>query len=590
MDDATRLVSELHDKLTELDGKVAAYQRDMLAEFHRHMDECLEKYPEKVSNEVSRVIAESMSTGRYPALTPAGRSTPGSPTTDPTAWDGRKSPPPVLRHTSGTPKEGARSPHAREKEFHGLFTPSYLPLLENNDRPVHSPPMSPPPSAEGPFLALSTDNVQKVDEAKQTVAVSHDAESRPSPARQLTSWSTSSIESSGSDSKAQRRSALRRSSSSVKGSPRRVRFEFEGAEVLPSAASPEASPTTPVLESGEEAQLEAEPLVLAATEDESTAYGGTSLLDVEGEEDFLPRPKKVSSTQALQALTRSPVEAGSVWTEVNADSEHAVQMNGGKQAARASGLGAKVDSQATVRAADYFGKPGNGQLVSPAKERTKDDNEEEDASEDDFLSMRPKGKSPSPGATTPLAQPVEDPSATPKQTAPATNGLDDLDEADSLFDLDDEAGGSSASQPPQKYLPEPEDSDDEEAATFRRLRAAAGAARDQAAAEASSAAKLPPVSPSAVLFSHSIGSYMGRTMTIAPIKDPKLYDEIANMKDVHFFVGSIDDDPCDPGSLRAASLRASAGFAPRSFTERFALEEEMERRREMGEEEEEGGY
>ena len=587
MDDATRLVSELHDKLAELDGKVAAYQRDMLAEFHRHMVECLEKYPENVSNEVSRVIAESMSTGRYPALTPGGRSTPGSPTTDPNAWDGRKSPPPVLRHTSGTPKEGPRSPHAREKEFHGLFTPSYLPLLENNDRPIHSPPMSPPPSAEGPFLALSTDNVQKVNEVKPAVAVSHEIESRPSPVRQLTGWSTSSIESSGSDSKAQRRSALRRSSSSVKGSPRRVRFEFEGEEVLPTAASPQASPTTPVLESGEEAQLEAEPLVLAATEDESTAYSGTSLLDVEGEEDFLPRPKKVSSTQALQALTRSPVEAGSVWTEVNADSEQPVQMNGGKQPASASGLGAKIGSQATVRAADYFNGPGNGHLGSPAEEPAKDDNEDEDASEDDFLSMRPKGKSPSPGATTPLAQPVEDPSATPKPTAPATNGLDDLDEADSLFDLDDEPGGPSTSHPPEKYLPELEDSDDEETATFRKLRAAAAAARDQAAAAASSAAKLPPVSPSAVLFGHSIGSYMGRSMTIAPIKDPKLYDEIAGMKDVHFFVGSIEDDP---GSLRASSLRASAGFAPRSFTERLALEEEMERRRARGEVEDDEGY
>jgi hypothetical protein len=102
---------------------------------------------------------------------------------------------------------------------------------------------------------------------------------------------------------------------------------------------------------------------------------------------------------------------------------------------------------------------------------------------------------------------------------------------------------------------------------------------------------LPPVSPSAALFSHSIGSYKGRTVLSTPIKNPKLYDEIANMKDVHFFVGSIDGrsgvEPADLGSYRAASLAmvggaATAGAVPKSFSERLALEEEMERRKEEG--------
>lgn len=585
MDDTARLVTELHGKLAELDGRVAAYRRDMVAEFHRHMDECLQKYPEHVSNEVSRVIAESMSAGRYPALNPPARDAVDSPATDSNAWNGRKSPPPVLRHTSGTPKDSPRSPHAREKEFQGLFTPTYLPLLENNDRAFSSPPMSPPPSAEGPSLTLTADNVKKVEEVKQTLPVGHG--SRPAALRQLTDRSTSSIESSGSDSKL-RRSALRRSSSSIKGSPRRVRFEFEGEEVFPASCSPKEPPTIPAVESGEETQLEVEAPVVV-TEDESTEYSGTSLLDVEGEEDWVPRPKKVSSTQALQALTRSPLEEGTVWTEVNSDPEELVEMNGDEQPEGASSMGAKVDSQATVRALDVHQEHRNGRANAPAEEPARYD--DEDASDNEFLSMRPKGKSPSPAATSPFSRPVQSPATTPKAKATATvsNGHDDIDDSDPLFDFDDEAGPSTSA----KYLPDTHDSsDDEGTTTARRLRTLALNQTGTEASTSTATAKLPPVSPSAVLFGHSVGSYMGRSMTIAPIKDPKLYDEIAGMKDVNFFVGSIDDvsaaEAATMGSYRPSSSglarggRAGGdGFAPRSFTERLAMEEEMERRAAM---------
>ncbi|KAG7290831.1 hypothetical protein NEMBOFW57_000836 [Staphylotrichum longicolle] len=542
MDDTARLVTELHGKLAELDGRVAAYRRDMVAEFHRHMDECLQKYPEHVSNEVSRVIAESMSAGRYPALNPPARDAVDSPATDSNAWNGRKSPPPVLRHTSGTPKDSPRSPHAREKEFQGLFTPTYLPLLENNDRAFSSPPMSPPPSAEGPSLTLTADNVKKVEEVKQTLPVARDA----------------------------------------------VRFEFEGEEVFPASCSPKEPPTIPAVESGEETQLEVEAPVVV-TEDESTEYSGTSLLDVEGEEDWVPRPKKVSSTQALQALTRSPLEEGTVWTEVNSDPEELVEMNGDEQPEGASSMGAKVDSQATVRALDVHQEHRNGRAKAPAQEPTRYD--DEDASDNEFLSMRPKGKSPSPAATSPFARPVQSPATTPKAKATATvsNGHDDIDDSDPLFDFDDEAGPSTSA----KYLPDTHDSsEDEETTTARRLRTLALNQTGTEASTSTATTKLPPVSPSAVLFGHSVGSYMGRSMTIAPIKDPKLYDEIAGMKDVNFFVGSIDDvsaaEAATMGSYRPSSSglarggRAGGeGFAPRSFTERLAMEEEMERRAAM---------
>ncbi|KAK3302388.1 uncharacterized protein B0T15DRAFT_542801 [Chaetomium strumarium] len=576
MDDSARLVAQLHDKLAELDGKVAAYQRDMLAQFHKHMDECLKSYPEHISNEVSQAIAESMSTGKYPALHPLSCDMLESPSIDHNAWDGRKkSPPPILRHTSGTPKEAARSIHAREKEFHGLFTPNYLPLLESNHRTYHSPPTSPPPASGGSSLPLSTDNVKKVEES--TRSLSTDDQGRPDPVRRSTDRSTSSVESSNSDSKA-RRSALRRPSttSSNKGSPRRVRFEFEGHEVFPASSSPQASTAIPAQASGAGTQPEAVARPVA-TEDESTAYAGTSLLDVEGEEDLFPKPRKVSSTQALQALTRSPLEEGTTWTVVNPDPEEPIKMNGKKQQDSATdALATKVDSQASSEADDLDDGSRREFLGSPIEEREAiyDDDEDGNASDEEFLSMAPKKKTPSPTAKLPFAKPVSSPAASRTATLTA-NGKPHLDDdQDSLFDFEDEGGRTNpqAQRQPPKYLPEPEDEEDE--TPGRRPRTAAREESDEASG-------LPPVSPSAALFEHSVGSYMGRSMTIAPIKDPKLYDEIASMRDVPFFVGSIHDPGAreDLGSYRPGGLARPSIDTPRSFTERLLLEDEMERRK-----------
>jgi hypothetical protein len=603
MDDAARLVTELQDKLAELDGKVAAYRRDMLTEFHKHMDECLKKYPDSVSGEVSQAIAASMSTGRYSALDYPSRDAPDSPAIDRSAWDGRKSPPPILRHTSGTPKESPRDPHAREKEFHGLFTPTYLPLLESNKRALQSPPMSPPPmspplpTSGETALALSADNVKKVAESKP--AVFHHLEDRPGAVRRMTDQSTSSLDSSGSDSKT-RRSALRRSSSSVKGSPRRVRFEFEGEEVFPASSSPKAPTMALDEESGAEPQPEAEAPAVA-TENESTAYSGTSLLDAVGEEDSLPKPRKVSSTQALQALTRSPLEEGTTWREVNADTEAPAKMNGTKQPAKTADRPTKTDSQATIRA-NGTGCFAHRQQPGPPLEDSaiyddEDEDEDENVSDDEFLSIPVRRKSsstPSP-STPPLPSTVPPLTRVPNGATPAskttasevnrTHSADD-DGLNPLFDFDDEAGGSSASrsQNPQKYISDPE-SDDEDPTPPGRLRNEVHQ-QPAAAASTSAAAQIPPMSPSSVLFGHSVGSYMGRSVVMPPVKNPQLYDEIAGMDDVELYVGSIKDLSAAQAASMGTSYRAPSlarGGVPMSFSERLALEDEMERRGAAGE-------
>ncbi|KAK0732839.1 hypothetical protein B0T21DRAFT_349809 [Apiosordaria backusii] len=627
MGDAARLVSELHDKLAELDGKVAAYQRDMLAEFHRHMEHCLKAYPDDVSNQVSRVIAESMS--RYPALSPPSHDMPESPATDhkTPAWKG--SPPPVLPHTSGIPKEGPRSPHEREKEFQGVFTPTYLPLLECNERSSHrSPPTSPvsvpvvqPQQQQQqqqqqqlqPPAPLSVDNVKKVEEIKKPEAP---VEGRPDPIRRLTDRSTSSVESSSSESKV-RRSALRRSSSSVKGaSPRRVRFDFSGEEVFPSSSPQQAASLAAMAVEEDQAEkpkavllpvveTSATTSVAVVEEDESLEpedeeYTGTSLLDVEGEEDLLPRPKKVSSTQALQALTRSPLEEGSFWTVVNANNnEESGKVNGQKENGTSTisdSAPIKVDSQATIRPIDGPGEdvPVSGLLGSPIEE-LEQYNDDGDESEEEFLSMRPKNtkKSPSPGAQASFKAPL------PSRFSPSThssmasgtsktNGKHDVIEEDPMFDFED---GEDQARKAEKYALEDEDDDGVEVhIPHRPVRTTPTplqtATRDENKKH-SRTTSLPPVSPSAVLFGHSVGSFKGNSISLNPIKNTKLYDEIAGLKDVHFFVGSVDGrsgaEAADMGSYRA--MWKGVPVAPRSFTERLAIEEAMERRKMEDEEE-----
>ena len=58
MDEATRLVSELQQKLSELDHKVWQYRQDMASEFTKYAENVLRDVPKDVSETVSKAIAE----------------------------------------------------------------------------------------------------------------------------------------------------------------------------------------------------------------------------------------------------------------------------------------------------------------------------------------------------------------------------------------------------------------------------------------------------------------------------------------------------------------------------------------------------
>lgn len=319
LQDTTELVSELTSKLADLDSKVAAYRLDMAAEFTRHSEELLRNVPDNVAYQVSQAISDSLK--NFPSLYPPD-SLNSSPSHTPTSLEDtnqrlRGSPPPILPHTSASLKDAARplqqrGPHDRELEFQGLFTPTYLPLLEKVDRPLHSPPTSPVTAEVAtPDRHLSITSAQGSDNSHRR--------GRPSPLRRATNTSIDSVVSDTSSTRT-RKSALRRSSGSSRppDSPRdlrRVRFDFQGQEVLPSS-----SPQT---------TANALPETNDVTDQSTPARNSytTSLGDVEGEEDQNQPPKKVSSTQALRALSKAPLDEGTIWTIVNTESASEASSN-----------------------------------------------------------------------------------------------------------------------------------------------------------------------------------------------------------------------------------------------------------------------
>lgn len=625
MDDARQIISELLAKLAELDGKVASYQQDIHAEFERYRASLLKDVPEHISDEVSRVITESMP--NYPMLSGPSSNrdsveSPAAPTPSERggAWggsSGRKSPPPILYHTSGIPKDGPRSPHEREKEFQGVFTPSYLPLLDGSDQaPPQSPSESPPsasPPAHSPSRALgpSLDGILSVDETLEP-GVGLDAP-RPVPIRRQTDGTESSAGSSGSDTKV-RRSALRRSSSSVKDSPRRVRFDVQGAEVLPTA-SPQASVSSLDVCLTEEAGVSTSAVV-----DDSPLYSGPSLLDIEGEEDLLPQPKKVSSTQALRALTRSPLEEGTVWRVVNPDPEELnPKMNGLDETTVSAGPGPATTAAAAMATTSTTTSPSKAKSPSPLRQRvvvveqppqpaaveSSPDGQDKEGSDEDFLSMRSKTtKKPSspvlrsPVAGSPRATAghhvsfrLEPKIASPKSsTGGDTDDVGSKDTQDGFFDFDDGEdtllGASARPRSTEKYLPEDEDAEPEaEQETKRPVNPLAAHSTSQyttlpartVSTRSPDARSMTPPTSSRFL-QGSVGSYKGQSLRVSAVLNPKLQEAAEAMGDFTTIVGSIHDRNSyeDLGSF-GANTAASFTGAPRSFSERMAMEEAMEK-------------
>ncbi|TEY44949.1 hypothetical protein BOTCAL_0340g00160 [Botryotinia calthae] len=376
MDEASKLVRELSNKLTELDHKVDLYRKDMNKEYIKYEEDLLKNVAPNVSQTVSKMIAEELE--NYKALYPfaenldidnldscakiantgtgtgtgtdvgigigTGNNNPSyspSPSSDSIpngnntigitstphenanvmtngiskAMDSQLGfgtsasliPNNTKRVVAAEEEERPRSPHAREKEFTGVFTPSYLPLLDSNSRyerksNANTELKNKPKDTHMDTSSQSQSQLQSqsqslVDASTDTRSLSASPDPRSPSIPKRKNTDEISIASNSSSDGPRRRSALRRTSTSSKNtSPRRVRFDVEGEEVLPTASPKELEPILP-----------------HSFSDDSDDEAGSEMV----EDIYAPPPKRISSSQALRALSRGPLEDdGTQWTTV----------------------------------------------------------------------------------------------------------------------------------------------------------------------------------------------------------------------------------------------------------------------------------
>ncbi|KAM0284828.1 hypothetical protein ACHAQH_001749 [Verticillium albo-atrum] len=641
MDDATRLIGDLQQKLAQLDHKVAAYRLDMAAEFTRYSRDLLENIPEEISTDVHRRLAASLS--RYPALGPELEradlaSLPSLAAAAATAELDAKSnivaniaelspPPSANTKDNNTTKYKPTAPDPllaspsdeRDVQLQGVFTPNFLPLLnrstEATPKPLASSTLPPAVSATPDVaLAMSHANRQegKPDSQRPSTAHASLMPTRPHHERKGTNDTTSSGASESGEHKV-RRSALRRSStggSKPPPSPRRVRFEFEGGEVLPTS-SPRTSEVSLVQSHSLHSSTVPEPQPESAPEDDSMS--AEAILGPD--EDNEPPPKKVSSSQALRALSRTPLDVNTIWTVINADSpepssEKSSPRNMASPSSSRSSLANSPSRKATMpeppKDAELTVPRTKKLLKSPPPEREERDSDDSDSSDDDFLAMAkpksfankkairsPPSRSPTRAKISPPISPKPQPvtstlNATVSQQQGKPDGPVVEAEEEGIFDFE----GLSSSKTPAKpeSLPEEEEEVEEEDDEVDEAESGTPRGKPPVIYSTSPAVKIPPLRAEraepqipAHLLSGSVGSYRGRPVSMPVVKDPQVYAQAASLRDVNSFIGGLDGDTgTDEGDL--ASYRASVGQTlfsgtPRSLTERMMMEDAQAARR-----------
>ncbi|KAK1840993.1 hypothetical protein CCHR01_16394, partial [Colletotrichum chrysophilum] len=485
-----------------------------------------------------------------------------------------------------------------DRELHGLFTPTYLPLLDSAQPPPatnHSPVLSPPskPTTDDDMGRRSSGQASDRPAVQVSVAATQTPE-RPNHERRATDETTSSGTSEQSESKV-RRSALRRASSGGSkppASPRRVRFEFEGTEVLPTASPQSTEPS--LVQSHTLANSRSPP----PPEDESMTV--ESLLGPD--EDLGPPPKKVSSSQALRALSRAPLDANTVWTVVNPDA--AGSENGSMATSDSeSSLHASSSRQPQVQPQDPPKKvevergrererqrapepPASLKPVRTARDYDSDDS----SSDDEFLAMAkpksfankkaimsPTSRSPTRTVPVPQSPSSEKPAPHTETQSSSRSGVEEEDDED-MFHFEGLSAPPKPRARPAPIQEEDEDDDDNEVESSEPV--------VQTLYSTSPAVSIPkqtePQIP-AHLISGSVGSFRGRPVIMPVVKNPDVYQQAASLGDVSSFIGGLDGrSGVDDGDL--SSYRASVGQAlfsgtPRSLTERMMMEEAQSQRR-----------
>lgn len=596
-----RLLESLHHKLQALEDTVQACRRHCLQEFHQYYHVLLSDHPPSVAGNVSRTIGPSLD--RYPALHPELPQFDSSVTNSiPEPCAGQAEPP-------VSPSQPLVDLHEREEELHGLFTPSYLPLLDSRTDPAQLPPPlctpgldtaapaavgakdsalpdgSPRPGFEvaDPGTQLLSTDPSDLD--VETIAMGESADpdhsekatslsptpGRPHPSRR----STDDTSSSGHSDKVTRRSALRRSNSASKdtASPRRVRFDFKGLEVFPTASPQGSEMPTP---------RPCSPLPL---QEHSML---DSLLGVDDEEDLEPPPRKISSSDALRAMSRTPLDEGTVWTVVNPEADGSTFS---PQSTPIRNQSVTQGSHSTPSAAS----PPNPRMsaVSSNQEQVDSDVEESDTSDEEFLSMaKPTNFTAKPPIRSSTRVPViRDTSENQapaslidtREDHPFTEEVPLENEEDDLFHF--EEGGSNASRRPRpRPLSLHDDVVNEDGSPLkeRRLQPEPSASAVSPAVAISRWTPRPaPSTPTTARFqTGSLGSYKGRSVLMPIVRNPELLAQAESLGEFDTFVGGLDGrsgmDEGNLSSFRASLVQSGFSGTPRSLTERMMMEDAMQ--------------
>jgi hypothetical protein len=631
----TTLLSSLHTKLDDLEGRLQAYRYDLISDFQRYYHDLLAGVNPSVATSIQQAIAPSFA--NYPILRPeleAADSQP-QPQQPPPPPD---RPQPATFQQPATPEASPRidapnGSHDRETDLQGLFTPSYLPLLDS--APPYNRPAVPATTptttsiqATDPFPLLpamdtppadnstATENGVTMDSlATQENSAAPAGGQAPSEANRLvrtaTEESTSSAASDKSDSKVMR-SAMRRSSSISKPpqSPRRVRFEFMGAEVLPTS-------------SPQQVEFIAPNPMSPAVEDEPIASDKLLGDDID---EWQP-PRKSSSTEALRALSRAPAEEGTVWTVVDPESDRANSHPDTTNKEASKNPNSMEQTKSTTNnprielaTSAAQSKNTTSSKLGAANGRGSDANKNTgDSSDDeaDYLAMGKrksamKQKSTSPPAT---QLPIRGASNGISHTAPGSNqshpnvdkasretrspatmdneSFDDYGDDDDLFEFEP-AGLSAPPKPREKpAAPPPDESSDDDDDEFEDEMPTMAQSTQQPLYSTSPAVSIarPQRTENAMASVSrfqpgSLGSYKGRPVVMPVVRNPEVHARAASLGQFNTFVGGLDGrsgmDEGDLSSFRASVVQPGFSGTPRSFTERFMMEEAQEERKRNG--------
>ncbi|CEI38960.1 hypothetical protein FVEN_g10048 [Fusarium venenatum] len=600
MDEAS-LVNSLSQRLSELEDKVHTFRHEMAADFLRYYHELLRDTQPDIASNVAQSLAKSLP--KHPDLSSALNILDLDLGLDSRTLTQRHLSPPATVATSGS---GAAEPPGSPHDRHHDELLFYLPLLEGSPpRQPISPPLTnnhthpdmllPEPSIQveekkGAATGHEREQKQKqqiqpgIDQLENALSTLPQSPGRPGHVRRSTNDTVSSSHSDRSESKTPR-SALRRSSSGSKPpqSPRRVRFDVMGAEVLPTA-SPQPTDS----------------MIPAAAPIPSVDQARTdSMLDDDLED--LPPPRKISSSEALRALSREPLEEG-VWTEVNSNPDQAASE--GETPAFDSNPLPERQSNPMIIAPE---PPSSRHVPESVRiERTlgsvnEEPDEDEESSDDDFLSMakrKPLSKKtpaspslnriPEEGqATEPIASAIsstEASSSSTKKELGATNDLEEgIEEEDDMFHFEDNEETSASPKPKPKSLVAEEEEETEVDLPGLPESEQSLYATSLAVHIAKRPSTSVPTTPTVARFqAGSVGSYKGRPVIMPVVRNPEVHAQAASLGHFNTFVGGLDGrsgmDEGDLSSFRASVANTVFSGTPRSFTERLMMEEAQKAR------------